>query len=293
MTLDQLYYFRKLAELQHYTKSAAELYISQPSLSHSMKNLEDELGISLFQKNGRNIVLTDYGREFYQCIDEVLTLLDDGIAMLKKNAESTSNNIFIATLPLFSVEFISKNIRTFMKLYPQTKFDIFTCINNKEVINGMNDGIYDLGLCYKVDNEKDLVFVPILRQDLVIICKKDHELSKKEKITLSDLREYPLITYRESNPLGAFIRNLFKSQKVEPNIVFAFDEDITICEMVAQDFGIAVLDNMPILRDCFSIIPLDIETDLPLLYLVYHKNSMNSKVIQNFIRLLKTSSTIA
>lgn len=50
MTLDQLYYFRKLAQLQHYTKSAAELYISQPSLSSSIKKLEHELGTSLFQK---------------------------------------------------------------------------------------------------------------------------------------------------------------------------------------------------------------------------------------------------
>lgn len=50
MTLDQLYYFKKLAELQHFTKAATELYISQPSLSRSIHNLEEELGASLFKK---------------------------------------------------------------------------------------------------------------------------------------------------------------------------------------------------------------------------------------------------
>ena len=61
MNLSQLYYFRKLAELQHYAKAAKELYITQPSLSNAISSLEQELGVSLFQKTGRNIHLTKYG----------------------------------------------------------------------------------------------------------------------------------------------------------------------------------------------------------------------------------------
>lgn len=68
MNLSQLYYFRKLAELQHYTKTAKELYITQPTLSDSIAALEKELGVSLFQKDGRNIKLTKYGKEFYQYV---------------------------------------------------------------------------------------------------------------------------------------------------------------------------------------------------------------------------------
>lgn len=63
MNLSQLYYFRKLAELQHYAKAAKELYITQPSLSNAISSLEQELGVSLFQKTGRNIHLTKYGGE--------------------------------------------------------------------------------------------------------------------------------------------------------------------------------------------------------------------------------------
>lgn len=70
MTLDQLYYSKKLAELQHYTKAATELFISQPSLSYSIDNLEKELGASLFHKKGRNIILTNQGKEFYNYINE-------------------------------------------------------------------------------------------------------------------------------------------------------------------------------------------------------------------------------
>lgn len=292
MTLNQLYYFKKLAELQHFSKSASELYISQPSLSYSIKNLEKELGTSLFQKKGRNVVLTNHGSEFYNCVVEVLTKLEDGVAMLKHNIDNASNKICIGTIPIFPVNFITKNIRTYMKYFPQTTFDIFTCIENIEVINGINDGVYDLGFCFKEKNESDLVFVPMLRRELVVISKVGHELSKKERLLLSDIKAYPIITYRESNPLGVFIRNLFNEEKIVPNIIFTFDDGITISEMVAQDFGIAVLTNIPILKNYLSIIPLDLKSDSPILYLVYNKNSNRSKAIQNFVRLLKMSATI-
>ena len=64
MNLAQLSYFRHLAKIQHYTRASEELHISQSALSHSIASLEDELGCSLFRKEGRNVYLTDDGRLF-------------------------------------------------------------------------------------------------------------------------------------------------------------------------------------------------------------------------------------
>ncbi len=291
MNLSQLYYFRKIAELQNFTMAAKELYISQPSLSYSIANLEKELGTSLFRKKGRNVVLTNHGKEFYMCVVEVLTKLDDGIAMLKHNIKLSTDKIDIGTIPILSGDFIPKNIRTYTLSYPQTTFDIFTCTTSKEVITGIINEVYDIGFCFQVEVDKGLIFVPILRQELVVITKVGHELSKKEKLLLSSLQEYPLITYRENNTLGICIRNLFKEQNIVPNIIFAFDEEIIISEMVAQDFGIAILVNTPILRNHnLSIIPLDVKSDFPILYLAYQKNSNHSKSIKNFIHILKANA---
>ena len=72
MNLSQLYYFRKLAEVKHYTHAAEELFISQPTLSNSISQLEKELGIPLFKREGRTIKLTRYGAEFYEYATEAL-----------------------------------------------------------------------------------------------------------------------------------------------------------------------------------------------------------------------------
>ncbi len=81
MNLSQLYYFRKLAEVKHYTHAAEELFISQPTLSNSISQLERELGIPLFEREGRKIKLTKYGEEFYQYATEAVNALEKGIAL--------------------------------------------------------------------------------------------------------------------------------------------------------------------------------------------------------------------
>ena len=72
MTLNQLTYFQKIAELEHFSRAAEELNISQPSLSRSIDTLEQELGLPLFEKQGRNVILTKYGRIFLEHAGRIL-----------------------------------------------------------------------------------------------------------------------------------------------------------------------------------------------------------------------------
>ena len=83
MNLSQLYYFRKLAELEHYGKASEELFITQPSLSNSIGNLEKELGVPLFERVGRNVRLTSYGAEFNEHVCVALSEIDKAIDLMK------------------------------------------------------------------------------------------------------------------------------------------------------------------------------------------------------------------
>ena len=86
MNLFYSHYFVTLAHIKHYTKAAEQLCISQPSLSHAIAQLEKELGIPLFEKNGRNTTLTRFGEEFLSCAEHTLSTLDEGITTLHRNA---------------------------------------------------------------------------------------------------------------------------------------------------------------------------------------------------------------
>jgi len=97
MNLYQLRYFLELAEKRQYTKAARQLNITQPSLSYAISQLENELGVKLFEKDGRTISLTDCGRDLAGCASESLAILDKGIANLKRKAAGGEDPSWIST----------------------------------------------------------------------------------------------------------------------------------------------------------------------------------------------------
>ena len=100
MNLFHLRYFETLARTEHYSKAAEILSITQPSLSYAISTLESELGIQLFEKRGRNIVLTKYGKAFYSNVKEILASLDNAVRDIKlvANGEGEINIGFLRTL---------------------------------------------------------------------------------------------------------------------------------------------------------------------------------------------------
>lgn len=86
MNLHHIRYFIKLAQIQHYTKTAEDLMITQPTLSQAIATLEDELGVRLFEKEGRNIVLTKYGNLFLDYVQASMEIFDKGVNTLKRTS---------------------------------------------------------------------------------------------------------------------------------------------------------------------------------------------------------------
>lgn len=289
MNLNQLYYFKKLAELQHYTRAAQELYISQPSLSFAISSLEKELDIGLFKKAGRNVVLTKYGEEFYKYVTASLTELDKGVQYVKNKSSLQTGSIDLGYIPTLAGDFIPKAIRKFITSFQiQTNFNLFHGMS-LEIIEGVKDGKYDLGFCSKIDNEPDLVFLPMLYQELVLITQKNHELAAKEHITMSEIIDYPLITYRHTLPIGKMIMNLFQEQNLEPTISHALDDEISIGGLVSEGFGIAIVANTPLLRQFnIAMIPLDTRLDSRVVYLAYNTNQYRTQAVQSFIDFMVT-----
>lgn len=103
MNLAQLYYFRTLAKFEHYGKAAEALYITQPSLSNSIKNLEKEIGVPFFERVGRNVRLTEYGEEFNKHICCALDEIDKAVEIMKAYNSGLSGRIRIGTVSAFSV----------------------------------------------------------------------------------------------------------------------------------------------------------------------------------------------
>ena len=118
MNLFQLRYFVTLAKMQHYTKAAHELCITQPSLSHAISQLEAELGVALFEKSGRNTTLTSFGEEFLLCANRTLATLDSGVSSLQRSAHG-DGLIRLGMLRSLGVDFIPRLASQYLAAHPE------------------------------------------------------------------------------------------------------------------------------------------------------------------------------
>lgn len=117
MNLLHLRYFVELAGIQHYTRAAEKLCITQPSLSHAIGQLEAELGVPLFEKSGRGVVLTPYGRQFLSCVQQTLSTLDAGVEELRRVSRG-EGLIRLGLLRPLGVEFVLQLAERFLKENP-------------------------------------------------------------------------------------------------------------------------------------------------------------------------------
>lgn len=286
MNLQQLYYFRKLAEVQHYTEAAKALYITQPSLSDSIASLEHELSVSLFQKKGRGIQLTKYGQEFYEYVNQALGILEHGIAAVREKSDSVTGTIDIGCIPTLLGDFLPNALDLYHEKCPQVSFNIF---NEKSipVAEGVSAGTYDIGLCSMVENKDDLVFVPITYQELVVIVRNDHPLAVHDSIELTALKGYMLSTYRDTIPIGKTIRKILKEKGMEA--VYSYDDEISIAGRINHSSKTAIVADTPFLKQFDNLKKIhltDVPKDTRMLYLVYSKKNFITAAVEAFANFM-------
>lgn len=283
MNLYHLRYFVTLAHLEHYTKAAEELMITQPSLSHAISLLEKELGVSLFEKEGRNVVLTKCGKTFLAAVDKSLGILDSNIHTLKmiSTGEGRIDLAFLRTLGSDFVPELTQNFLQFNK-EKSIHFHFHTGVTT-DIIQGLKDKKYDIAFCSKIEKEHNIEFIPISRQELVLIVPNDHPLANKHTIDLVETLPYPQIFFNEKSGLRPIIDDLFRQISAEPQIAYEVEEDQVIAGLVSKNFGIAVCPNMDILKFMnLKVIKISNPKFQREFYLAVLKNKYLTPVVKSF-----------
>ncbi|MDO4443366.1 MAG: LysR family transcriptional regulator [Slackia sp.] len=289
MNLSQLYYFRKLSELQHYTKAAKELYITQPALSDAIRSLEKELGVPLFRKEGRNVKLTRYGKEFSVYVHDALRELDKGIAVMREYTGNLSGSLSIGGLYTITGDYLPALIRAYHEHYGDAvKIDVSQGFS-LDLIRGLKEDKYDVIFAARKEDETSLRFEPIVAHQLVLGVRKGSPLATKKCVSLSDLRGYEVHTYRSGTPIGNEVEKVLNESGLAAHQ--DFDDEITMGGMLAtarQD-ECALLTYTIGLKpflDRIDIVPIDereVPRDFHHVCMAYKKEEFQNRALESFI----------
>ena len=292
MNLYHIRYFVTLAHVKHYTNAAKMLCITQPSLSHAIAQLEEELGVQLFEKNGRNTTLTKVGEEFLVYAQRTLETLDAGVELAKSVARG-EGVIRLGFVRPLGVEWIPQLVASFLKDNPDSniRFTFNTDITGNLII-GMKEHRYDVLFCSRPQNEQFNI-VPVKHQELVLIVPKDHPLSDRTQIALSDTKDYPYIFFNEDSGIRPVIDGMFQKENIIPYILYENEEDEVVAGLVAAGFGIAIVPYMDMLESMnlktIKIISPDYERNF---YMVTNPDIYIPPAVKKFCKYVEQNTII-
>ena len=289
MNLNQLYYFSKLAEVEHYTKAAEELDISQPSLSHAIGSLEKELGTKLFEKQGRNVALTKYGRIFQEYVEESLRILDTGMQKVRSLTGQTEGVIELGYIYTLGSEFVPRIVSDFLRTHEELNVRFrFTVGNTSEVIQGLKEERFDIGFCSMTEKESGIQFTPVGTENLVVVVPKGHPLSEEQAVFLEEAAAYPQIYYTSNSGLRPVVDKMFEQMRIKPEIAYEIEEDGSMAGLVAQGFGIAVMPEIPILKQLnVDVLGIRNQHEKRYIYMARGRDKYQTPVVRRFADYVK------
>ena len=187
MNLIHLRYFVELSRTGSYTQAAKRLCITQPSLSHAMAQLEEELGAPLFRRQGRTTALTPLGEQFLTAVRQSLDVLDRGIEEVRQAARG-AGLLRIGMVRPLAVELVPKLAGAFLKERPEgeVRFAFHTDVTHA-LLGQLEAGELDAVFSSPPPEQLGLSSHPVGRQDLVVIVPEDHPLAGRGEIDLGEL----------------------------------------------------------------------------------------------------------
>lgn len=247
MNLMRIKYFVEVARWCSFSKAAQALYVSQPNLSRQIALLEQEVGFSLFQRNGKRISLTRAGEYLYNQVRDIPDHIERAVSHAETLSHREVGSLSIGVLEGQDVNlFLSERINSLRKKDPKVLIEMERN-SFRNLRHGLDRGTYDVlfTMEFEMDGHPDWDSATLFRHHGAIILSKTHPLAQKENLTFADFRNEPFVAISREESQGGY--NLLMQQCAEcgfvPNIVRepTTMESLFLC--VEMGMGVAMLDR--------------------------------------------------
>ena len=241
MEVQQLEYFKTVAEMQHMTHAAEKLNISQPALSKSISNIEHEIGVPLFDRQGRSISLNRYGKLFLKSVDLILNEFEKAKEEINNLVMPGYGEVSFGFIHTLGMEVVPDLMATVPKKYPNMKFSL-TQTTSSNLTKRLEEGQIDLCLSQKIESKSiEVHWIELWSEELFVIVPKGHRLANRSSIKLEEIKDEPFISIKRGNALRQIVDKLFKEVNISPNISFAGEEMHTLAGFVGAGLGVSLI----------------------------------------------------
>lgn len=240
MLSKKLEYFHEVAKTNSFTKAANELYISQPALSRSIKSLENDLGVPLFERKGRTVRLNHYGEILLEKVTQSMDILEEGTTEIQELVHPFTGTIKVSFIHTLGNNFVPEIIAKFRKVYPNVKFEFYQGTTDVVMEHLMSDEV-DLCFLMEADFPETVIKKTIKTEELFIVTPTSHALANETHLPLTAIQQEPFVSFKKGIGLRRVIDNLCQKAGFTPDVIFEGGQVGTVNGFVAAGLGVSLV----------------------------------------------------
>ncbi|TVX92735.1 LysR family transcriptional regulator [Paenibacillus agilis] len=285
MDIRQLTYFVQVAKCLNMTQAAKKLHVSQPALSKVIKNLENELDVTLIDRSSNPLTLTDAGAVLAAEAEQLIQSFDALSQSLYDTVRLNKGNIRIGIPPVIGTSFFPAIIASFREKYPGIQLTLIE-EGAKTVERSLLDGTIELGIVILPVNEERITAIPIVEETYMLVVPHSHPLTKYEYVRVQDLKHESFVLLNQTFMLHDHILSVCNQAGFVPRVTFQSSQWDFLIELVGLQQGVTILPRPILTRvqsNLVKQIPIDHPTFRWRVAIVYKKQRYVSYSMKAFI----------
>ena len=240
MELRHLRYFVAIAEAPTMAKAADAVFVAQSTLSHQLAQLEDEIGCPLFERIGRNLRLTDAGREFLGHARGVLAQLQEGMQAVSRSQALASGTLRIGVIHSFVTGLMPQVCAACLRAHPELKLQVSE-LTGLEIESQVADGSLDVGVAFHPPSHDGVMGEKLFDDVLVLAVPRQHPLAGKRSVRFSQLADLPLAMLGQRFATRRLLDGYFRRTGTRQNVVLEIDSVDALQRVVERGAAAAFL----------------------------------------------------
>jgi LysR family cyn operon transcriptional activator len=282
MELRHLRYFLAVAEHSHFGAAAEELLVSQPTLSQQIKDLESELGVSLFERVGRGVRLSQAGELYRAVARRALTVLEEGESLLLEFDQLLRGTLTVGVVQTVNSNLIPSVVADFAREYPNVRL-ILEELSAAEIEEQLANAQLDLGISFAPTTGVDLECETLFDEELVLIVNREHRLFKRKSVKIKSLADEPLSLLKKVYCTRRIVDDCFSEAGVAPKVAVELNSVAGLVAVVKAGGPAAILPRLGINPKEVHIVRLESPTPRRQVCLLTSKSKSKLRAREAFI----------
>jgi LysR family transcriptional regulator, cyn operon transcriptional activator len=282
MELRHLRYFVALADCLNFTRAAERVHVTQSTLSHQVRQLENELGHDLFDRLGKRVVLTESGESFLGYASKALREVDQGLGELMRAPDELSGEVRIGATHTFNIGFVPECLAAFMEKYPTVKVTVEE-LSADSIRQKLIEGTLDVGIAYEPSDRSQLWFEPLYTEEMVLVVSSQHAWAQRKRVRMVELHRQRMVLLPRVFATRTMLDDCFKSCGAEPVVAAEMNTIAPMIGLVARTQLAAIVSSHAIpARDDVRVIPLESPTPVRTPGILWKRDSKQKPAVRSF-----------